>query len=41
MLAVLTSYSAVKWTVVKSATWRHLTPSGIEQDFQYLLARRG
>ena len=41
MLAMLTSYSAVKWTVVKSAIWKHMTPSGIEQDFQYLLATRG
>jgi SAM-dependent methyltransferase len=40
MLDVLTSYSAVRWTVVKSAIWKHVTPSGIEQDFQYLLARR-
>ena len=41
MLAVLNSYGAVKWTAVKSAIWKHVTPAGIEQYFQYLLARRG
>ncbi|MBE58586.1 MAG: hypothetical protein CMD66_04155 [Gammaproteobacteria bacterium] len=40
-IAVLNSYSAVKWAAVKSAIWKHVTPAGIVQDFQYLLARRG
>ena len=34
MLAVLNSYDAVKWTAVKSAIWKHVTPAGIEQYFR-------
>ena len=41
MLAALSVYEGVKWTAVKSLIWKHVTPSGIEQDFQYLLAQRG
>ena len=41
ILAVLGSYSGVNWIAVRSAIWKHVSPDGIEQNFQYLLAKRG